>query len=137
VVPKKPVKKPVNKAVANDSEDRYSSSSHCYNCGVVESVRSIEQQEPTSGVGAGVGAVVGGLVGNQVGSGNGRTLATIAGAVGGGLVGNTIEKRRHTHTVYEVTVRMNNGDRRSFTMGEQRWRAGDRVRVEGNSLIAQ
>ena len=45
----------------------------CNSCGVVESVRSIEQKaEKGSGVGAVAGAVLGGVLGHQVGGGNGR-----------------------------------------------------------------
>src|SRR4051812_27465977 len=43
----------------------------CSNCGVVESVRSIEHRPNGSGVGAAGGAILGGLLGNQVGSGHG------------------------------------------------------------------
>lgn len=81
----------------------------CSVCGHVESVRKVERQQPTSGVGAVAGGVVGGLVGNQIGSGNGRTAATVLGAVGGGFAGNSIEKHTHTKTVYDVSVRMQDG----------------------------
>jgi len=84
----------------------------CSVCGHVESVHSVQQQQPTSGVGAVAGGVVGGLVGNQIGSGNGRTAATVLGAVGGGFAGNSIEKHTHTKTVYEVSVRMQDGSLR-------------------------
>lgn len=85
----------------------------CAVCGHVESVRTIKHQKPTTGVGAVAGGVVGGVVGNQIGSGRGRTLATVAGAVGGGFAGNEIEKRTHTETVYQVSVRMDNGKLRT------------------------
>ncbi|MBB3180769.1 glycine zipper 2TM domain-containing protein [Variovorax sp. Sphag1AA] len=85
----------------------------CTVCGHVESVRTIKHQKPTTGVGAVAGGVVGGVVGNQIGSGRGRTLATVAGAVGGGFAGNEIEKRTHTETVYQVSVRMDNGTLRT------------------------
>ncbi len=55
---------------------------------------------------------MGGLVGNQIGSGNGRTAATVLGAVGGGFAGNSIEKHVHTKTVYDVSVRMQDGSLR-------------------------
>ncbi|SCK61406.1 Glycine zipper 2TM domain-containing protein [Variovorax sp. HW608] len=85
----------------------------CSVCGHVESVRTIKHQKPTTGVGAVAGGVVGGVLGNQIGSGNGRTLATVAGAVGGGFAGNEIEKRTHTETVYQVSVRMDDGTLRT------------------------
>jgi hypothetical protein len=85
----------------------------CTVCGHVESVRTVQREQPTSGVGAVAGGVVGGVVGNQVGHGNGRTAATLLGAVGGGFLGNHIERRTHTLTRYEVTVRMDDGSRRT------------------------
>ncbi|MBC3869106.1 outer membrane lipoprotein [Undibacterium oligocarboniphilum] len=108
----------------------------CDNCGVVESVRAVEQQPAQgSGLGAVAGAVLGGVLGNQIGGGDGRKLATVAGAVGGGFAGNAIEKRTHTTTVYEVRVRMENGQLRTFTPSSQPgWQSGDRVRVINGSL---
>lgn len=85
----------------------------CSVCGHVESVRTVQHTVPTSGVGAVAGGVVGGVVGNQIGHGNGRTAATLLGAVGGGFAGNEIEKRTHTVTAYEVSVRMQDGSLRT------------------------
>lgn len=104
--------------------------------GVVESVRTIEHQaEKGSGLGAAAGAILGGVLGHQVGGGKGRDLATVAGAVGGGLAGNEIEKRNHTSTTYEVRVRMESGNIRTFTPPTQPdWRAGDRVKIVGGNL---
>lgn len=109
----------------------------CPNCGVVETVRTIRQQAPASGLGAAAGAVLGGVLGHQVGGGNGRTLATIAGAVGGGFAGNAVEDNVHTKTSYEVLVHMEDGSRQRFIMDVQRWRSGDQVRVEGGDLISR
>lgn len=109
----------------------------CPDCGVVESVRAVEQQAPASGLGAAAGAVLGGVLGHQVGGGNGRTLATIAGALGGGFAGNAVEKNAHTSTSYEVIVRMEDGSRQRFIMDVQRWRSGDQVRVEGGNLMSR
>lgn len=110
----------------------------CNLCGVVESVRSIEQKaEKGSGVGAVAGAVLGGVLGHQVGGGNGRKLATVAGAVGGGYAGNEIEKSRNTHTVYEVRVKMDNGELRTFKPEHKPdWRAGDRVKLVDGRLVS-
>ena len=110
----------------------------CLDCGRIESVQAIQSASPASGLGVGVGAVVGGLLGNQVGKGNGRTLATIAGAVGGGYAGNEVEKRSHTATTYEVRVRMDDGEVRTFPQnGTNGWRAGDRVRVVNGALTSR
>lgn len=81
----------------------------CAVCGRVESVRPVQREQKTTGVGAVAGGVVGGLVGNQFGHGNGRVATTVLGAVGGGFAGNAIEKHVRTVTVYEVGVRMDDG----------------------------
>ncbi|MFZ6798291.1 glycine zipper 2TM domain-containing protein [Undibacterium sp. Di24W] len=110
----------------------------CQQCGVVTSVRSYEQKaEQGSGVGAVTGAVLGGLIGNQIGGGNGRKIATVAGAVGGGYAGNEIEKSRNTHVVYQVTVKMENGEVRTFKPSNKPdWRSGDHVRVTDGRLVS-
>ncbi len=89
----------------------------CTVCGHVESVHTVQREQRTSGVGAVAGGVLGGVVGNQIGRGNGRTAATVLGAVGGGFLGNHIERRTHTLTRYEVTVRMDDGSRRTVETG--------------------
>ncbi|RBA25581.1 glycine zipper 2TM domain-containing protein [Herminiimonas fonticola] len=110
----------------------------CYDCGRIESIRSVQTQAKPSGVGIVGGAVVGGLLGNQIGNGNGRSLATVAGAVGGGYAGNEIEKRTRTATTYEVRVRMEDGKIRTFPYDHQpNWNTGDRVRVVDGYLRAR
>ena len=110
----------------------------CQTCGVVASIRAVEQEEAhSSGLGAVAGAVLGGVLGHQVGNGNGRTLATVAGAVGGGFAGNTVEKRTHTTTVYEVKVKLDNGHYKTFSSSTQpAYHEGDRVRVSHGSVVA-
>jgi outer membrane lipoprotein SlyB len=110
----------------------------CHECGRVESVQAIQTAAKPSGVGVVGGAVVGGLLGNQVGGGTGRTLATVAGAVGGGYAGNEIEKRTRTATTWQVRVRMEDGNMRTFPYNNQpSWGAGDRVRVVDGYLKAR
>jgi outer membrane lipoprotein SlyB len=110
----------------------------CYSCGRVDSVQAIQQAAQPSGVGLVAGAVLGGVLGNQVGGGNGRKLATVAGAVGGGYAGNEVEKRTRSTTTYQVRVRMENGEMRSFPYSEQpSWNVGDRVRVVDGRLTAK
>lgn len=109
----------------------------CETCGKVEGVRTIEVAAKPSGLGVVAGAVVGGLLGNQVGGGTGKTVATVAGAVGGGYAGNEIEKRTRKGTAWEVDVRMENGEKRSFKYDTQpSWHAGERVKVVNGSLAA-
>ncbi len=110
----------------------------CYDCGRVESVRSVQTAAKPSGVGVVGGAVVGGLLGNQIGGGSGRSLATVAGAVGGGFAGNEIEKRTRTTSTYEVRVNMEDGKIRTFPYDNQpNWNVGDRVRVVDGYLRAR
>ena len=83
------------------------------NAGEVVAVNTVQEPEPTTGLGAVGGAVAGGLLGNQVGGGRGRVLTTIAGAVGGGLAGNGIEHAVRKATSYQVQVRMQDGSYRT------------------------
>jgi outer membrane lipoprotein SlyB len=106
----------------------------CATCGVIESVRPVQQQRAQgSGLGAVAGGVLGGVVGNQMGKGSGRTAMTVLGAIGGGFAGNEVEKRTHTVTVYEVTVRMDDGSVRTFTQQTEP-APGTRVEVDGQGL---
>lgn len=110
----------------------------CHSCGRIESIQPVQQQAQASGVGMVAGAVLGGVLGNQVGGGNGRKLATVAGAVGGGYAGNEIEKRTRATTTYNVRVRMEDGDIRTFPYSQQpAWSVGDRVKVVDGQLTAR
>ena len=84
-------------------------------------------------MGAVAGGVIGGVLGNQVGKGQGKTAMTILGAIGGGVAGNEIEKQQRAETVYEVTIRMDDGSYRTLTQRSAP-PTGTRVEVEGNSL---
>ena len=107
----------------------------CKNCGVVTLVRTIEHRPQGSGVGAAGGAILGGILGNQVGGGHGRQLATVAGAVGGAVAGNQIEGHMKTTHSWQVTVRMDNGAKRTFNHSTQpAWREGDEVKVIDGKL---
>jgi outer membrane lipoprotein SlyB len=107
----------------------------CSNCGVIESIRSVEHRPNGSGVGAAGGAILGGLLGNQVGSGHGRQIATVAGAVGGAVAGNQIEGNMKTTHSWNIVVRMDNGKTRTLTQSSQpQWRSGDAVRVVNGQL---
>lgn len=107
----------------------------CQDCGIVESVRTVAHEGEGSGLGAVAGGVIGGALGNTVGRGNGRTLATLAGIVGGAFAGNKVEKSMHESTHYEVTVRFDDGSRRTFTETiRPPWREGERVKLSNGSL---
>ena len=105
----------------------------CASCGVIEAVRPVQQKGQGTGLGAVAGGVVGGALGNQMGHGNGRAAMTILGAIGGGLAGNEVEKRTRSETVYEVSVRMDDGSLRTITQ-QTAPAAGTRVAVEGQTL---
>lgn len=107
----------------------------CAVCGSIESVTPVQRSTKPAGVGLGTiaGGVLGGVLGNQVGQGNGRTLATIVGAVGGGFAGNAIENNVRKETVYQVSVRMEDGSRRTLEVA-QAPSVGSKVTVEGSSI---
>lgn len=120
---------------AEQSPAAASSPKPCSACGRVESVRAIQSSKPASGVGAVAGGVVGGVIGHQIGSGRGRTAATVAGAAGGAYAGNKVEKKKNTKTVYEVSVRMQDGSMRTVQTTTAP-PVGQAVTLKGNELQA-
>ena len=105
----------------------------CATCATVESVTAVEVEGAGSGVGVIAGGVLGAVVGNQVGGGDGKSLATILGAVGGGMAGNAVEKKMKKVTQYDVTVRMEDGSRRTLRQTTPPV-VGSAVVVNGDSL---
>ncbi len=109
----------------------------CAHCGTVQSVTPVQREAAKgSGVGVLVGGALGGLLGNQVGGGTGKTVATVLGAVGGGWAGNEVEKRIKKETVYQVTVRMQDGSTRSLEQHDP-IAVGAAVTVEGDAIRLQ
>lgn len=83
-----------------------------------------------SGLGAVLGGVAGGALGSQVGRGTGRTAATVIGAVGGAVAGHQIERSSKSGRRFDVIVRMDDGNTRSFPFdAEPGFRTGEKVRV--------
>jgi outer membrane lipoprotein SlyB len=105
----------------------------CAHCGVIEAVREVTVKGQGTGLGAVAGGVLGGAVGNQIGKGNGRAAMTVLGAIGGGFAGNEVEKRARSEKIYEVRVRMDDGQLRTFQQ-KSAPAPGSRVTVDGNSL---
>ncbi len=107
----------------------------CAVCGSIESVTPVTRSTKPPGVGVGTvaGGVLGAVLGNQIGQGNGRTLGTIIGAVGGGFAGNAIEKNMRKETVYQVSVRMEDGSHRTLEVAQPP-AVGSRVTVEGSTI---
>jgi outer membrane lipoprotein SlyB len=109
----------------------------CANCGVVESVNTVEVNGKGSFLGKIAGGVVGAVVGSQVGSGRGTTAAEVVGAVGGAVAGNEIEKRVKKTTHFDVAVRLQGGGAQTISYPNQPpFKVGDKVRVENGVLVA-
>lgn len=110
----------------------------CSQCGVVQNVQLVEQKGQGSGVGMVAGGVIGGVLGHQIGSGRGNTVATIAGAGAGAYAGNEIEKNKNKTRSWNVAIRMDNGQNRTFTYSSQpAVHQGERVRlVDGGRRLA-
>jgi len=110
----------------------------CTDCGVVQSVRLVEEKGQSSGVGMVAGGVLGGVLGHQIGSGRGNTVATIAGAAGGAYVGNEVEKNKNKKSYWSVAIRMDSGQNRTFTYSNQPTvHEGERVKlVDGGRRLA-
>lgn len=110
----------------------------CSDCGVVESIRVVEQRGSGSGLGAVAGGLTGMLVGNQFGRGDGRTAMTVLGGVGGAYAGNEIEKNVKRNTTYEVRVRLDKGGVATAHMASNPGVAiGDKVRVVNGAVVAR
>ena len=107
----------------------------CEPCGVVQSVRPVQREAAGTGIGAVAGALLGGMVGNQFGGGDGKTVATMVGVLGGGLAGNTVEKRMKSQTLYQVTVRMEDGSTRTLEQANS-IAVGSQVTLQGKTLIS-
>jgi len=108
----------------------------CNDCGVVQSVNAIDTEGDGSGLGVIAGGVVGGVLGNQVGGGTGRDLVTIAGALGGAYAGNKIEKNSKKTRSYNIVVKMNSGEERTFNQSSApEVISGDRVKIENNVVV--
>ena len=108
----------------------------CATCGVIEAIRAVEVKGDASGVGAVAGGVAGGVLGNQIGHGTARTLLTIGGAAGGAYAGNEIERNIKRHTVWRVSVRLQDGTLRTLSQNAQPpFAVGERVRIVDGSVI--
>lgn len=130
VVKAKPVAKPVEEAPVQKAI--------CTDCGTVLSVDIAEVEGTGSGIGVVAGGVTGGLLGHQIGDGTGKDLATMVGVVGGAIAGNKLEKTMKKTKVYDVTVKMENGEERTLRHVTQPGVvAGDKVRVENDFVIKQ
>ena len=107
----------------------------CDNCGEVESIQPLTVKGDARPAAALAGAVIGGVIGHQFGSGSGNDAATAAGAVGGAIAGSEIDRQRNSKTLYQVVVRMNDGQRIELTKPAHPGLAvGDEVRLIGDDI---
>ncbi len=104
--------------------------------GEVRHIEEIRSRPKGSGTGAVIGGVLGGLVGNQFGHGGGKAATTVLGAAGGAVAGNNIERNRNEGVSgYRVTVKLDNGQSRTFEESRlDGLRIGDRVRIDNGNL---
>lgn len=109
----------------------------CANCGTVEAINTIQVKGDGGYIGLIGGGLAGAALGSQVGNGRGKTAAELLGAVGGALVGRELEKNVKKDTHYEVVTRLESGGTQTVTYATAPpFRIGDRVRIEGNLLVA-
>ena len=109
----------------------------CATCGTVEAINTIQVKGEGGYIGLIGGGLAGAVLGNQIGDGRGRTAAQVLGAVGGALAGREIERNVKKETHYEVVTRLESGGTQTITYATAPpFRVGDRVRIEGNLLVA-
>ncbi len=109
----------------------------CANCGTVEAVNTIQVKGDGSYIGLIGGGIAGAVLGSQIGDGRGRTAAQVLGAAGGALAGREIERNVKKNTHYEVVTRLESGGTQTVTYATPPpFKMGDRVRIEGNVLVA-
>jgi len=132
---------PAKPAVARSVEGKtavpatVAGTARCDNCGVVDTIRTVETKGQGSGVGAVAGGVVGGILGNQVGGGSGRTAMTVVGAGAGAYAGHELEKNMNKSVSYEIRVRMDDNSIRTFRVSEPAVGVGQRVKIRDGRLV--
>jgi outer membrane lipoprotein SlyB len=101
---------------------------------VVTGVKALTIDRDLGGAGASSGALLGGVVGAQFGGGAKEQVAAgLAGVVIGGLLGNEIERQQSKVPVYEISLRLLDGQEMVVLQGqEQQFSPGERVRVVRN-----
>lgn len=108
----------------------------CQDCGSVTDIRTVTHEGQASGLGAIAGGVAGAVVGNQFGKGSGNTAMTIVGAGGGAFAGHQVEKSMKKKTEWQVFVKFDNGEQRTFNYAAQpEVRKGDRIKLRDGKLL--
>ena len=106
--------------------------------GVVESVREVQVDSRSTGVGPIAGAAVGGTLGSGVGRGRGSAAGAVVGTVIGGILGEAAALEA-TQPGFEITVRLD--EWKTVVVRQPKtseiFQPGDRVRVVGEGLNAR
>lgn len=107
--------------------------------GQVTNVRDITVRGGRStGLGSFLGAILGGVAGSKVGSGTGSSVASVGGAVAGGMAGQHVEQSGISHRSIELTVRLDNGEVRSYQVApKEDYRTGDTVKITTTSGVSR
>lgn len=102
-------------------------------CGVVVAIEHVEEKGEGGATGMIVGGVAGGVVGNKA---IGGVLGTVGGAAAGAYAGNEVQKHVSKKPMTKVTVRFDDGKRRSFEFDgeDSRFKKGDRVEARQGKL---
>ena len=77
---------------------------------VVASVREIDVNDPSIGVGTMAGAAAGGIAGSQIGAGGGNAIATLGGVLIGGGIGYLAEQEATATKAFEYILEKQDGD---------------------------
>ena len=110
----------------------------CNNCGVVTDMKTVTVKGEGTGLGAVAGGVLGGVLGHQLGGGRGKDVATVAGAAGGAYAGHQVEKNAKSKTQYQVIVKLENGESRTFTYNAaSAYKVGDKIKIVDKKLVRQ
>ena len=113
-------------------------SAACDNCGVVTDMKTVTVKGEGTGLGAVAGGVLGGVLGHQVGGGRGKDVATVAGAAGGAYAGHQVEKNAKSKTQYQVIVKLETGESRTFTYNAATaYKVGDKIKIVDKKLTRQ
>jgi outer membrane lipoprotein SlyB len=125
-------------AVQSDRRKPVQIAAACPQCGVIESIRTVETKGQASGVGAVAGGVAGAVVGSQFGRGTGRTALGVLGAAGGAYAGHEIEKNIKKTTSWSIGVRMEDGSFRTVSRPSQPvFTVGEKVKILNGALVAR
>jgi|APCry1669189034_1035192.scaffolds.fasta_scaffold00148_14 outer membrane lipoprotein SlyB len=104
--------------------------------GVVNGISEAQVSGSGGSMAGGVaGALIGGGLGSLIGGGTGKTVATGVGAVAGGMAGSNAGAKADMKTVWDVSVRCEDGiDRVVRTDVQPFFRPGTRVRLVNGTI---